>query len=217
MRIIHTLTTSAVVLGIAALGCNAASARPVADPAAPPAASGSPADAAEPSAATPGTAGEQGIHAGISRKDTQQFVDAAVYANLAEVAAGRYALAHSQSPEVKQFAQQMIHDHTQANDRLTTIALSRGLRTPLGISPTDRTQMRRLEQQHGSRFNAAYSRAQDSDHREAVALFKRAEQNPRIDPAVRDFARQTLPVLEDHLRMANQLVATESGGNRSAG
>jgi len=39
-----------------------------------------------------------------------------------------------------------------------------------------------------------------------------AEQNLQLDPAVRRFAQMTLPVLQDHLQMANRLVASPAQG-----
>jgi putative membrane protein len=214
----HTLTVAAIAACVAAFGCGAVMAQSagVPNPAEPSAATG-PGSPAEPSAATPGLEGRASVKPGASRMATQTFIDEAVYANRAEIAAARYAIAHTQSDLVKQFAQTMLHDHTQANDQLTTIAMAHGYTTPLGVSQHDRADMARLEQNRGQQFNAAYSQAQDRAHREAVAIFRRAEQDARIAPAVREFARSTLPALEDHLRMANQLVASQAAGNRSSG
>ena len=104
-----------------------------------------------------------------------------------------------------------------ASQQLARIAMAQGYAAPVAPSHRDEASLKRLEQAHGRRFDTEYSRAQASDHREVISKFRRAEQDPRIAPAVREFARQTLPVLEDHLHMANQLVATEAGGNRSSG
>jgi putative membrane protein len=41
------------------------------------------------------------------------------------------------------------------------------------------------------------------DHKKDIAEFKEEAANGR-DPEIRDFAARTLPVLEDHLRMAEQ-------------
>lgn len=153
----------------------------------------------------------------MSRAETQKFINEVGNSNRAEIAEAHYAIAHTQIDLVKQFAQKMIADDTHANDQLTMLAMAAGYTTPLGVSREDQALMARLELNHGAQFNAAYSRAQAADHREAVAIFKRAEQNPRIAPALRNFARMTLPVLEDHLRMANQLVASQASGNRSSG
>lgn len=205
----------AAALGVAALGCGAVSAQTTAEPnpaQVTPGSGVSPA-VAEPSAATPDSAG----NGRVDRAATQRFINEAADADLAEIAEARYAVDHSQSPEVKEFAQKMIHDHTMANDQLTMIAMAHGYATPLAPSHRDEASLHRLEQAHGKRFNADYSRAQESDHREVISMFRRAAQDPGIAPQVRHFAQQTLPTLQDHLRMANQLVAAEAGGNRSAG
>ena len=215
----YAWVSGVAALGLAALGCTAAMAQntPEANPAGVPpgTAAGSP-QVAQPSAATPGTIGneEQGR---VDRAATQRFIDEAVHANLAEIAAGRYAAAHSQNPQVQQFAQKMIHDHAVANDRLTMIARAHGYATPLAPSHPDAASLQRLKQSHGRRFNADYARAQERDHTEVISLFRRAEQDARIAPAVRHFANQTLPILQDHLHMANQLVASEAGANHAAG
>lgn len=212
MHRIHRGVTAAVIaVCIAALGCGAVMAQSGSSTPAGSSAN----NAAAPSAATPGL--EAGAPAGVSRSETQKFINVVGDSNRAEIAEAHYAIAHTQSDLVKQFAQKMIADHTHANDQLTTIAMASGYTTPLGVSQEDRALMARLELNRGPQFNTAYSRAQAADHREAVAVFKRAEQNPRIAPALRNFARMTLPVLEDHLRMANQLVASQAGGNRSSG
>lgn len=214
MHSIHrAVIAGAITVCAAVLGCGAVMAQGQSDSATP---AGSPAkDAAAPSAATPGL--EAGAPAGVSRTETQKFINEVGYANRAEIALAHYAIMHTHSDLVKQFAQKMIADHTQANDRLTTIAMAHGYTTPLGVSREDRGALARLELNQGREFNAAYSRTQAGNQGEAVAMFKRAEQDPRIAPAVRGFARMRLPVLEDHLRMANQLVASQAQGNRSSG
>lgn len=51
----------------------------------------------------------------------QQFVRKAATGGLAEVQLGQMALQRAASPEVKQFAQQMVDDHTKANNELRQI------------------------------------------------------------------------------------------------
>ncbi|HEX4024052.1 MAG TPA: DUF4142 domain-containing protein [Steroidobacteraceae bacterium] len=214
--------TPAIAACIAALGCSAALAQPTGGPngpqnaPSPPSVTGAPSNADEPSAATPGSTAA-GVPAGVNRSDTQRFITDTTYANQAEIANARYALAHSESADVKQFARQMITDHTKANGELKRIAAHDGYSAPTGLQSGDREAMARLELERGAAFDASYAQSQAQDHTEVVAQFKRAEQDSRLDPAVRRFAQMTLPTLEDHLQMANQLVASHAQGNRSAG
>lgn len=54
---------------------------------------------------------------------SNDFVDDATEAGIAEVVAGNLAQ-EKQSPEIKAFAQQMVTDHTKANQKLGDIARS---------------------------------------------------------------------------------------------
>ena len=68
----------------------------------------------EPSAAH----GVQGSHDGGATKmpkTAQEFVREAADGGMAEVALGKMAVAQAQSPEVKQFGQRMVDDHSKAN------------------------------------------------------------------------------------------------------
>jgi putative membrane protein len=111
----------------------------------------------------------------------------------------------------------MVHDHTDANNKLTMIAMAHGYSTPLQAGDAAQAALQRFQHQRGQRLNTAYSSAQEQNHREVISVFRRTAQNPRIAPELRQFAVQMLPALQDHLNMANQLVATEGGGNHSSG
>lgn len=53
----------------------------------------------------------------------------------------------------------------------------------------------------GSAFDAAYARDMVKDHQQDVAEFRK-EARAGQDPALKAFARKTLPVLQQHLQMA---------------
>src|SRR4029434_2298564 len=67
-------------------------------------------------AGTTGTAG-----AGVSNSD-KNFVSDQMRDGTAEIELANLAKDHAASPDVKQFAQMMIDDHTQAGDQLKQIA-----------------------------------------------------------------------------------------------
>jgi len=60
----------------------------------------------------------------------------------------------------------------------------------------------------GAAFDAAYTKDMVQDHAQDVADFKREAQSGQ-DPALKAFARKTLPVLQQHLQMAQSVTAKQ--------
>jgi len=153
----------------------------------------------------------------VNREATQTFVMQAAQANRAEIEEGKYVMDHTSNQTVKDFAEKMVSDHTTALDQLKQIASSDGYTMPNGVDSKDQAALDSLKQKQGARMNMAYSSDQEKDHREVISKFEAAAQNRQIAPAVRDYARISLPLLKEHLRMAQQLVASESSGHRKTG
>ena len=132
------------------------------------------------------------------------FATKAGQANLAEVAAGRLAVSQGGRDDVKTFGQRMIDDHSKANDELAAAAATSGASVPTGPSVRQQAGAAELARLRGAAFDARYADMMVKDHQEAVALFRK-ESGSGADPALREFARKTLPVLETHLKMAKDL------------
>jgi putative membrane protein len=63
--------------------------------------------------------------------------------------------------------------------------------------------MREAEGLSGAKFDQAYMRNQIQDHVKTVELFQREAKDGK-DEELRKLAEQTLPMLQDHLKMARQ-------------
>ena len=85
---------------------------------------------------------------------------------------------------------------------------------PTDLSAKDKATKERLSQLHGDGFDKAYMKAMVNDHKKDVAEFKR-ESNSGSDPQVKQFATQTLPTLENHLQMAQQVESKVGGSTTS--
>lgn len=134
----------------------------------------------------------------------QNFATQASAAGMAEIDAAKLALKKSHSADVKTFAQHIIDDHTLANTELKAIAQKQKLE--LSDSPTviDQAKAKVLDVRDDS-FDAAYANNQVSAHEDAVKLFTDAANNAS-DTEIKAFAQKTLPVLQQHLEMAQDLV-----------
>ncbi|WP_353189259.1 DUF4142 domain-containing protein [Pandoraea pnomenusa] len=134
-----------------------------------------------------------------------EFVDKAQKAGKTEVQASQLALQHSNHPAVKRFAQQMVTDHSKANEALRQLAAKKGVSVPndAAVDP----DVEALKRKKGRELDVAYMALAGPDaHEQALALFQ-AEAEKGQDPDLRAFARETLPTLRHHLSEAREVSA----------
>jgi putative membrane protein len=134
----------------------------------------------------------------------QQFADNACEGGMAEVKLGQLAQDKGENQAVKDFGKRMVTDHTKANDDLKAAAQKDNITLPDKMSAHDQAQYDRLSKLSGEAFDRAYARDMVRDHREDIAAFKHEADDGKVT-GIKDFASQTLPTLEDHLKDARQM------------
>jgi len=134
------------------------------------------------------------------------FWQEAAASGLAEVELGKLATTNAQSPDVKQFGQMMVQDHTAANDELKPIAQRKNIPLPNSLDSMHKTINDRLAGMSGPDFDREFIDVMTGDHQKAVQLFQ-ATANSDTDPDAKSFASKTLPVLEKHLQQAKSIQA----------
>jgi putative membrane protein len=140
----------------------------------------------------------------VSALDRQFVIDAA-QGGMAEVQLGQLALERSRNPEVKQFARQMIQEHTRANERLMRLATQKGITPPTTPGPKYEASMSRLMQLSGESFDQAYmNEAGVNAHMESAAVYQR-QAGLGQDPDLKAFAATILPRVQGHLEMASEM------------
>jgi putative membrane protein len=179
----------------------------VAQPASPPAAA--PGNPATTPAGTPHTA--PGTPAPDQLNDSDRlFSDALAAGGMAEVEAGKLASRVTGNAMVRQFGELMIQDHSKANKQLMEVAAAAKVALPGGPDTEHRAMQQQLEQLHGAAFDVAYVGGQIQGHARTIQLLEYeigSGQNPRLI----DFASETLPVVMEHLAMAQRLNAELTG------
>ncbi len=103
----------------------------------------------------------------------------------------------------------MITDHTASSQRLATIASEQGLTVPTELAPPHQERLDMVANASGDAFDPAYGQAQTEAHMMAVDLFQNYSQNGDNE-ALKTFATETLPVLEQHLETAKTLPGAEN-------
>jgi len=149
------------------------------------------------------------LTAGATVKD--DFWTDAAMDGMTEVALGNLALQRAQSDSVKQFAQQMVTDHTAANTELTQLAAGKNVTLPTALDAKHQAMVDKLSKLSGADFDREYMKMMVNDHEKAVKMFQDQSQKG-TDADAKAFAAKTLPTLQSHLQLARTVSATVSGG-----
>jgi putative membrane protein len=160
----------------------------------------------------------QKVAKGASAKSLadETFVTNVAKGGTAEVQLGKLATEKASRDEVKKFGQRMVDDHTKAGDELKMIAQNKNITLPADIGPKEKALRDRLLKLSGEAFDRAYMQAMVEDHRNVAREFK-TEANSGKDSEVKAWAARTLPTIEEHLRLAqdiNRAVAVGTSGRK---
>jgi putative membrane protein len=136
----------------------------------------------------------------------ENFLITAARIDMQEVQGGHLAQKKGTSPAVRSFAEHMINDHTKANTGLKEIAAQKSAEVPTQLSQKQDSTLQHLEGLSGASFDQAYAQDMVRGHEQAVKEFKWAAKN-LSDPDLKAWAQTTLPLLQEHLRMAKDMQA----------
>jgi putative membrane protein len=106
----------------------------------------------------------------------------------------------------------MVQDHGQADQQLASLAQSKGLTVPSTLDAKHAAMVKALGAKSGAAFDSSYAEHMAKGHTKAVALFQAASKSS--DPDLAAFAQKTLPTLQEHKQLADNLRA--SVGTRTA-
>jgi len=160
------------------------------------------------------TSGKQS--AGMGDTDST-FVKKAAQSGLAEVELGQLATQKASTEEVKKFGQRMVDDHTKANEQLKQVAAEKNIDVPQQLDAKDKATKAHLEKLSGQQFDRLYMKDMVRDHQKDVAEFERESKIVAKDPAIKNFAQQTLPILKDHLKEAEKIAPKQQQAERTSG
>src|SRR5271170_2537089 len=132
-----------------------------------------------------------------------------------QIDSGRLAETKGTSAAIRSYAHLMVTSHIPVVDALNTI-LHRKNVTPSNtlLQGAYGAMISTLKADHGAAFDRDYVNGQVEYQKGNAALFQQEIQNG-ADPDLKEFARQTLPKIEDHLQRALKLAGAPSGGSAS--
>jgi putative membrane protein len=135
----------------------------------------------------------------------KSFLKKAAEGGALEIQASQVAEQKSQDAQVKSFAEKMVTDHTKVGDELSSLASSKGVTVPTDPSVAQKAKLKVLSAESGAHFDKSYAKEIGvSAHKDTIALFQK-EIDKGSDPDIKAFAQKTMPALQEHLQMAQQL------------
>ena len=145
-----------------------------------------------------------GSMAKLDSSDEKALKDMA-QANINEVAAAKIALSKAKNSDVKAFAQKMVDDHGAALTKVQAVAQQKGVTLPTEPDPAHKAMADKLEKESGDAFDKMYmENAGTKDHKMVLSKLQSDAKNIK-DPDVKALADAHTPVVEQHLKSAEQM------------
>jgi putative membrane protein len=135
---------------------------------------------------------------------TEDFIKEAATSDMLEIEAAKVAQQKGNADE-KKFADQMIAGHTKTSTELRDLVpTDMKSAMPTALDESSQKKLDKLKDTPPEDFASEYDPMQVSAHKDAVSLFERYAQGGE-DPKLKDWAGKTLPALQHHLQMAQQM------------
>jgi len=145
-----------------------------------------------------------GSMAKLSSGDEKALKDMA-QANINEVAAAKIALSKAKNSDVKAFAQKMVDDHGAALTKVQAVAKQKDVTLPTEPDAQHKAMADKLEKESGDAFDKMYmENAGTKDHKMVLSKLQSDAKNIK-DPDVKALADAHTPVVEQHLKSAEQM------------
>lgn len=136
-------------------------------------------------------------------ESTAKFLVDVADVNMTEVQLGQIAKEKATNARVKNFADMMVTDHTNATNELKTLAASKNVTLPSAISDDHQRKIDNLNKKTGKDFDKAYMDMMEDGHESTISDFKKNTDNKDAD--VKAFVNKTLPTLQMHLDSAKAI------------
>jgi putative membrane protein len=143
---------------------------------------------------------------------TDDFVKEVAISDMFEIESSKLAEQKGNAQD-KSFAQQMVTDHTKTSSELKQLVTGGKVKAqlPTALDSSHQSKLDKLKSASGKDFSSDYESDQVSAHKDAVSLFERYAKGGD-NPDLKDWAGKTLPALQHHLDMAQELGKAPSVG-----
>jgi putative membrane protein len=133
----------------------------------------------------------------------QAYIRNVAAGNLMEIRMGEMAQRKAADPDVKRFAERMVTDFTQWQNRWTGMASRNGMPFEPGMGRLHRQKVDRLQNVSGARFDRAYMTTVIQHFQALLPYFQKEGRSAR-SPQVRNLVENELPALRQYLALARR-------------
>jgi putative membrane protein len=132
----------------------------------------------------------------------EKFIKNTAESGMIEVRLSELATQKASRPDVKEFAQMLVTDHSMLNEGLKALASSKAVQLSAIIAPTGAAKFKDLETfQTGKAFDNEFLSYTASSHRRMVREFEEAAKDV-ADADLKAWINKSLPTLRTHLDKA---------------
>lgn len=132
------------------------------------------------------------------------FLTKASEINLTEVEVGKLAQQKASQEAVRQFGKLMVADHSHAEQDLQSAAAKVGMTAEKQAGTEAKDLKEKLSAQSGREFDETYLQVMLKGHKDAIRIFEH-EVAHDDNTAIRKYAENVLPVIQDHIRVAENV------------
>lgn len=150
----------------------------------------------------------------VSKGDRNFIMDAA-QAGMAEAQLGKLAQERGRSDAVKQYGKRLEDDHGKANQQLMSIAQKNGVNVPASLDKKHQGQVDKFSKAKAENFDRDFAKHMVDEHERDIKKF-RSIADKGDNAELKTFASQTVPVLEEHLKLARELRDSTKAAKRAA-
>ena len=137
----------------------------------------------------------------LSDKD---FLETSSQGNVTEVELSKLALEKSQNPDVRGFAQRMIHDHEALAEKMKPFVVQAGLQPSTSLNFEHQHLYNKLNGLSGAEFDKEFVQYMDKDHHEDLQQFQN-EVSSTQDASLKGVVVAGEKVIVEHTRMIDEL------------
>ncbi len=133
----------------------------------------------------------------------KEFMMSAAHSDQNEIQQSKMALAKGVTGPAKEMADKMIADHTKSTADLKKIAAKKGITLPADMDADHKAMKPAMEKLSGKAFEQKYMAQMVADHQKTANTMM-AHEKMTQDPDLKAFIGKTLPVVQQHLGMAQK-------------